>query len=117
MAGTPKMSSAVISVLEVFLQDAGAVRYGLELGAATGLASGTIHPVLARLEAAEWVESEWEDIDPSSVGRPRRRFYRLTAAGVEKATAALAVVAARRERLARRLGTIRGRSPLPGGAT
>lgn len=109
------MSSSVISVLEVFLSDPKAVRYGLELGATTGLGSGTIHPVLARLEGAGWVESEWEEIDPSSAGRPRRRFYRLTAAGVEQASAALAVVAARRERLARRLGPARGREPLTGG--
>jgi DNA-binding PadR family transcriptional regulator len=111
----PKMSSSVVSVLEVFLTDPRAPRYGLELGAHTGLASGTIHPVLARLEGAGWVESEWESIDPSSAGRPRRRFYRLTTAGVEQASAALAEVAARRERLARRLGTARGPEPLTGG--
>jgi PadR family transcriptional regulator, regulatory protein PadR len=115
MVRTPKMSSSVVSVLEVFLEDPQAVRYGLELGASTGLASGTIHPVLARLEGAGWVESEWEEIDPVSVGRPRRRFYRLTAAGVEQASAALDVVAARRERLARRLGAARRHSPLTGG--
>ena len=114
MVWMPKMSSSVMSVLEVFLEDPQAVRYGLELGASTGLASGTIHPVLARLEGAGWVDSEWEEIDPSTVGRPRRRFYRLTAAGVEQASAALAVVAARRRKLARRLGTAPGRSPLPG---
>lgn len=110
------MSSSVVSVLEVFLANPQAARYGLELGARTGLASGTIHPVLARLEGAGWVESEWEEIDPSSAGRPRRRFYRLTAAGLEQAGAALADVAARRERLARRLGTALGQEPLPGGA-
>ena len=108
------MSSSVISVLEAFLEDPQAVRYGLELGASTGLASGTIHPILARLEGAGWVESEWEEIDPSRAGRPRRRFYRLTAAGLEQASAALSVVAARRRRLARRLGTARGNSPLTG---
>jgi DNA-binding PadR family transcriptional regulator len=116
MVSTPKMSSSVMSVLGVFLENPQAVRNGLALGAWTGLASGTIHPVLARLEAAAWVESEWQEIDPSNAGRPRRRFYRLTAAGVEQASAALAVVAARRERLARRLGAARGLSPLTSGA-
>lgn len=116
MVRTPKMSSSVVNVLEVFLENPKAVRYGLELGARTGLASGTIHPVLARLEGAGWLESEWEQIDPSSAGRPRRRFYRLTAAGLEQASAALADVAARRERLARRLGTALGQEPLPGRA-
>ena len=27
------------------------------------------------------MQSEWEEVDPSSAGRPRRRFYRLTEAG------------------------------------
>lgn len=108
MVKTPKMSGPVVSVLEVFLTDPHSVRYGLELGASTGLASGTIHPVLARLEGTGWLESEWENVDPSSAGRPRRRFYRLTAAGVEEANTALALVAARREGLARRQGAVRG---------
>ena len=101
-------------LLEVFLEDPQEVRYGLGLGASTGLASGTIHPVLARLELAGWVESQWEEIDPSCAGRPRRRFYRLTAAGAQRASAALDVVAAHRERLARRLGTARRHPPLTG---
>jgi len=60
--------------------------YGLELGAAAGLKSGTIYPLLARLEKAGWLESEWEDVDPSVVGRPRRRLYRLTGHGLKMAT-------------------------------
>jgi DNA-binding PadR family transcriptional regulator len=110
------MSSSVLSVLGVFLEDPQAVRYGLELGASTGLASGTIHPVLARLEGAGWVESRWEQIDPSSAGRPRRRYYRLTPAGVGQARDALEVVAARRARLARRFSPSFGHAPIPGGA-
>jgi DNA-binding PadR family transcriptional regulator len=49
-----------------------------------------VHPILARLERLHWVESRWEDIDPQVEGRPARRYYRLTAAGVEQARAALA---------------------------
>ena len=113
MATAPKMSSAVVSVLETFLERPRSARYGLELGATTGLASGTIHPVLARLEAAGWVESRWEDVEPSTVGRPRRRFYRLTPAGTEQARNALAAAAARRARLRRRLGAVVEPSPIP----
>lgn len=113
MATVPKMSSAVVRVLQTFLDEPRSARYGLELGAVTGLPSGTIHPVLARLEAAGWVESEWEAVDPSAVGRPRRRFYRLTPAGTEQARTALAGVAARRARLRRRLARPVASSPLP----
>lgn len=113
MAMAPKMSSAVVRVLQTFLETPRSARYGLELGAATGLPSGTIHPVLARLEAAGWVESQWESVDPSAVRRPRRRFYRLTPAGTEQARTALAGVAARQARLRRRIARPVASSPLP----
>lgn len=86
-------------VLEVLLTDPGRERYGYELGDLAGLASGTVHPILARLEGAGWVESRWEDVDASAAGRPPRRYYRLTADGV--ASARDAVATARRPRRAR----------------
>ncbi|OAA27804.1 putative transcriptional regulator [Frankia sp. EI5c] len=64
--------------------------YGLELSQAAGLATGTIHPILARLEGCGWLTSEWEDIDPKVEGRPRRRYYQLSVDGVEQARYALA---------------------------
>jgi DNA-binding PadR family transcriptional regulator len=63
--------------------------YGLEICAAAGLSSGTIHPILARLEGMGWLESRWEDAVPSEAGRPRRRYYRLTEDGAERARIAL----------------------------
>ena len=82
-----------------FLSDPDAPRYGLEIGSHTVLPSGTVHPILARLEGLGWLDSGWEDVDPSEVGRPRRRFYRLTAAGAAQAEAALAAADARRSHL------------------
>src|SRR3982750_3826193 len=64
--------------------------YGLEICKASGLASGTIHPILSRLEQAGWLTSRWEDIDPHEEGRPRRRFYSLSPEGAERARDALA---------------------------
>ena len=77
-------------VLHALLGDPAGEFYGLEIGDAAGLASGTVHPILARLEGLRWVESRWEDVDPSSAGRPARRYYRLTASGADEARAALA---------------------------
>ena len=57
--------------------------YGLALSNACGLKTGTIYPALARLEQAGWVSSYWEDVDPSVVGRPKRRLYRLTGEGAD----------------------------------
>lgn len=86
----PRMTLSLQLVLQVLLESRERELYGLEIGTAAGLASGTIHPLLARLEGLDWVESRWEDIDPRAQGRPARRYYRLTAVGVERASAALA---------------------------
>ena len=77
-------------VLETLLADHERELYGLEIGEAAGLRSGTVHPILARLEGYGWVVSRWEDIDASTEGRPARRYYTLTAEGVQAARAALA---------------------------
>jgi DNA-binding PadR family transcriptional regulator len=77
-------------VLRALLEDPTQELYGVEIGAVAGLPSGTVHPILARLEGLRWVESRWEEIDTRAAGRPARRYYRLTAAGVESARAALA---------------------------
>ena len=82
---SPRMTLPTQLVLRALLEDPGAERYGLEIGEGAGLPSGTIHPILARLERLEWVESRWEDVDPSKAGRPARRYYRLTTDGVELA--------------------------------
>lgn len=52
--------------------------YGWEIMQMTGLASGTVYPILARLEGTGYLDSEWED---SQSSRPRRRLYRLTDKG------------------------------------
>jgi DNA-binding PadR family transcriptional regulator len=77
-------------VLRALLADPSKDMYGLEICHAAGLASGTIHPILARLEGADWVTSAWEDTDPVESGRPRRRYYKLTPRGAELARDALA---------------------------
>ena len=77
-------------VLQALLSDPDHELSGLQIAAGTGLRSGTVHPVLARLERMEWAESWWEDIDPHVEGRPARRYYRLSAAGVPRASHALA---------------------------
>jgi PadR family transcriptional regulator, regulatory protein PadR len=77
-------------VLRALLAAPGRELYGIEIGDGAGLPSGTVHPILARLEGLRWVESRWEDIDPKVEGRPARRYYRLTTDGAEQARLALA---------------------------
>lgn len=89
---TPRMTLSTQLVLDVLLQEIGRELYGAQIGTNAGLASGTVHPILARLEGMKWVESRWEDIDPSAAGRPPRRYYTITPHGVVSARAALARV-------------------------
>src|SRR4051812_37992350 len=72
-----RLTQAAIAVLRVFAQEPTKELYGLEICDATGLPSGTVHPILARLEVAGILESQWEEIDPAVEGRPRRRYYSL----------------------------------------
>ena len=90
MADRLRMTLPTQFVLRALLADPQAELYGLEIGDAAGLPSGTVHPILARLEGLRWVQSRWEDIDPKVEGRPARRYYRLTAAGAQQARTALA---------------------------
>jgi PadR family transcriptional regulator PadR len=77
-------------VLAALVTDAGADRYGLDLMRATGLASGTLYPILHRLQDAGWLVAHWEDIDPAVENRPARRYYRLTPEGATEARRSLA---------------------------
>ena len=86
----PRMTIPTQLVLRALLEDPTREMYGVEIGAEAGLPSGTVHPSLARLEGLRWLESRWEEIDTRAAGRPARRYYRLTAAGVDSARAALA---------------------------
>src|ERR687893_507002 len=89
---TPRMTLSTQLVLRTLLAEPTREMYGLQICQAAELPSGTIHPILARLEGCGWLESRWEDTDPKRAGRPRRRYYRLTPDGVAYAVAALARV-------------------------
>lgn len=59
--------------------------YGYELASLTGIKSGTLYPLLIRLETQGYLEAEWQQ--PVATGRPPRHAYRLTAAGQRLARA------------------------------
>lgn len=57
--------------------------YGFDVIDVTGLPSGTVYPALGRLERDGYVRSSWEDERAAHLeGRPARRYYRVTSAGV-----------------------------------
>ena len=105
----PRMTQTTQAVLRALLERPSKELYGLEICAKAELPSGTIHPILARLEKAGWLESSWEEIDPHEQGRPRRRYYKLSPEGAELARIALARASENRAALRRlRPGTSAG---------
>jgi DNA-binding PadR family transcriptional regulator len=65
-------------------------RYGFDIMDATGLASGTVFPILRRLEKAGLMRGRWEPVaDAHRESRPQRRLYELTGSGAERLDTAL----------------------------
>src|SRR5687767_7866206 len=59
--------------------------YGFDVMDATSLPSGTVYPILRRLEREGMVTSEWESEGiAQSEQRPPRRYYELTRDGVKE---------------------------------
>jgi PadR family transcriptional regulator, regulatory protein PadR len=85
MGTEPRLSTHVLKVLGALLSRPGDELSGAEIAKRTKIASGTLYPILFRLEGAGWLNSRWEIEHPVSLGRPRRRFYKITAKGAMNA--------------------------------
>ncbi|MCT9009439.1 PadR family transcriptional regulator [Streptomyces rhizosphaerihabitans] len=85
-----RLTPATAKVLKELLDDVQGQHYGREIMQATGLKSGSLYPILARLERQGVIEAEKEEIDPVEAGRPARRYYKITGEGARAARLALA---------------------------
>jgi PadR family transcriptional regulator PadR len=85
-----RRSIATSQGLQAFRDAPSKKTYGYELARATDLASGTIYPILRRLEDRGWVTSDWEEVDDPGGTVRRRRYYRLTGEGARAAREATA---------------------------
>lgn len=98
MPPTVRLSHQGLRVLRVFLDaigdDVRAELAGADIMKAARLSSGTLYPILLRFEKAGLLESRWESDAPEALGRPRRRFYRMTRAGAKVAHDALGELSA-----------------------
>ncbi len=88
MARRPNSSKQTEAVLAALLSDTSEWQHGYSLSRETGLKSGTLYPILMRLERQGWLEARWED-EPTP-GKPRRHLYRLTGTGAQEAGAIVA---------------------------
>ncbi|MBB5297421.1 PadR family transcriptional regulator [Deinococcus metallilatus] len=75
------MTMTTVKVLTTMLGDIGGHHYGYDLMKQVGIGSGTLYPLLARLEQAGLIESNWEEANPNEVGRGKRKYYALTSHG------------------------------------
>lgn len=65
--------------------------YGFDVMDATGLPSGTVYPILRRLDGEGLVHSKWEkQAEAQKAVRPPRRYYAITTAGEAMLAAAVA---------------------------
>jgi DNA-binding PadR family transcriptional regulator len=81
-----RLSLQTLRVLEAFLDNPADELAGSDVQKRGRLASGTLYPILLRLESAGWFVSRWESVAPAHVRRPRRRLYRLTPNGLARAS-------------------------------
>src|SRR6185437_16763010 len=83
MPARPDSSPQTRAVLGALYEHPAHWRYGYDVARETGLASGTLYPILGRLADRGLLETKWEEDPPE--GRPRRHLYRLTAEGAARA--------------------------------
>jgi PadR family transcriptional regulator len=84
-------------------------RYGFEIMRVASLPSGTVYPLLRRLEASDLVTSRWESVTAAHGDRrPARRYYEATPAGE-------AALAEARERIAAQQRGVFGNLTNPSG--
>jgi len=89
MGGGPQLTTQTLKILGTLMNNSPDALSGAEIGRITRLKSGTLYPILFRLEKAGWLESFWESETPQELGRPRRRFYQLTGVGAKNARSGL----------------------------
>lgn len=85
----PRITLQTLKTIALLLESDPHPLSGADIFNRTRMFSGTLYPILGRLEEAGWIKGEWEKIDPSKAGRPRRRLYTLTGTGRTRAKAEL----------------------------
>jgi len=83
MVRSRSLSAPARDVLAILAEAGNGWRHGYDLCRQVGIKSGTLYPLLIRLEAQGHLEAEWQA--PAEPGRPPRHAYRLTPSGLRLA--------------------------------
>jgi PadR family transcriptional regulator, regulatory protein PadR len=73
-----KLTHTSALVLKVI---SGGCNYGFDIMERTGLQSGTVYPILRRLEESGLILAQWEPEAAQQLQRPQRRYYKLSRVG------------------------------------
>lgn len=84
-----RFTHTTLQVLQVLLENIRHGVYGSQISKETKFQSGTLYPILHRLEDCGWVEVEMEKADPKTLRRPLRKYYKLRGEAVPIAQEAL----------------------------
>jgi PadR family transcriptional regulator, regulatory protein PadR len=86
-----RLSDEAAAVLDLFVSDPDRSAYGREIVEATEIRSGSLYPILHRLEAQGLLCATWEPLDDALAANRRPRcFYRLDPDDAERARSLLA---------------------------
>ncbi len=77
-----RVTPPTVDVLALLLESPGPV-FGLDIMKRSGRPSGTVYPILERLERQGWITSEWEEHTDTQLRR--RRVYTFTPEGAAAA--------------------------------
>ena len=87
------------------------IHHGFDIIDATSLAGGTVYPALSRLERDGYLSSSWEEVEIARAdGRPSRRYYTITPAGIRTVNEALNRLRALKPIRSRRVAPVRTRA-------
>lgn len=79
MTRSRALSPAARRVLQALAEAGSAGRHGYDLCRKADIKSGTLYPLLMRLEGQGYLAADWQAAE--TPGRPPRHVYRLTAEG------------------------------------
>ena len=84
-----RLSHSTLKILQVFLEAPEEELCGSDLMERASVSPGVVYPFLVKWEEEGLLKAQWEKLAASNLGRPRKKFYRLTSAGKTAAKNAL----------------------------
>lgn len=79
-----RLTHALVALALELVADPGGRHWGYKLSKDSGVRSGVMYPLLARMLNEGWLVDGWEDEAETGGQRPPRRYYRLTDVGLEE---------------------------------